>query len=61
MKRFAVNERRYFQFRAEAFNLTNHTTFDNPNTTFGGATFGRIQSANIYHNRQIQFAMKYYF
>jgi outer membrane receptor protein involved in Fe transport len=61
MKRFALNEKQYFQFRAEAFDLTNHTNFDNPNLTFGGATFGRIQSANIYHNRQIQFALKYYF
>jgi len=61
MKKFVINEHQYFQFRAEAFNLTNHTNFDNPNTTFGGQTFGRILSANIGHNRQIQLGGKFYF
>jgi hypothetical protein len=61
MKRFVISDRQSFQFRTEAFNLTNHTNFDNPNVTFGGATFGRILSANIGHNRQIQFGGKYSF
>jgi hypothetical protein len=61
LKRFVISDRQAFQFRAEAFNLTNHTNFDNPNVTFGGATFGRILSANIGHNRQIQFGGKYSF
>jgi len=61
MKRFVISDRQSFQFRAEAFNLTNHTNFDNPNVTFGGATFGRILSANIGHNRQIQLGGKYSF
>jgi hypothetical protein len=33
-----------FQVRAEAFNLLNHPQLNNPNTTFGGGTFGYITS-----------------
>lgn len=42
-RRFAFNERVGLQFRAEYFNLLNHTNFGDPNTTTNG-TFGRITS-----------------
>jgi Carboxypeptidase regulatory-like domain len=58
-KNFHINEKHQFQFRAEVFNLFNHTQFDPPNTVFGTANFGRITSAG--DGRQIQLAVKYSF
>jgi hypothetical protein len=44
-KDFAITERTHFQFRAEAFNLFNHTNFGDPNTLYGAGTFGEITSS----------------
>lgn len=61
-KRVNFDERKYLQFRAEFFNLTNHPNFDRPQLDFDGrTTFGRILSANTYNMRQMQFGLKYYF
>ncbi len=38
-------ERRNLQFRAEGFNLFNHTQFNNPTSSLPNATFGQILSA----------------
>lgn len=53
------SERRYVQFRAEAFNLFNRTNFSTPNTTFNTTSYGQITST--FPARQIQFALKLYF
>ena len=58
-KNFFITENQSLQFRAEFFNITNHTNFDVPNTRFGTSQFGRIFSAG--DSRQIQFAFKYIF
>jgi hypothetical protein len=42
-RRFAFSERVNLQFRAEYFNLPNHTNFGDPNTTVN-STFGQITS-----------------
>jgi hypothetical protein len=42
-RKFAFSERANLQFRAEYFNLMNHTNFGDPNTTNNG-TFGQITS-----------------
>ncbi|MEO8128294.1 MAG: carboxypeptidase-like regulatory domain-containing protein, partial [Bryobacteraceae bacterium] len=58
-KKFAVGERRYFQFRWEAFNAFNHVNYGNPNTTIGQGTTGQIFSAGA--ARQMQLALKFVF
>ena len=60
-KKISLSETRYFQFRAEIFNLFNHTNFSNPDGGFsdGPTSFGRITSAG--DPRLLQFALKYFF
>ena len=60
-----ISERFKVQFRAEAFNILNHPSFQNPNTTiFAGAALnpsaGRITATNS-SPRQIQLALKIVF
>lgn len=59
LKNFAVGERRSVQFRAESFNLTNHTNFQRPNTVLGTPQFGQILAA--WAPRRIQFGLKVIF
>jgi hypothetical protein len=40
-RRFPIREGTYLQFRAEYFNLLNHTNLGDPGTTLGGS-FGKI-------------------
>lgn len=58
-KRIALSEARYFQFRADVFNLFNKTQFVNPDGNFSNTTFGLIQQAR--DPRLVQFALKFYF
>ena len=48
-----------FQFRAEAFNVWNHTNWDTVSTNNTSATFGRITGAR--DARIMQLALKMYF
>jgi hypothetical protein len=59
-KNFTVTEASSVNFRAEFFNILNHSQFAIPNTTYGNPSFGQIQST-VNTNRQIQFALKYVF
>jgi Carboxypeptidase regulatory-like domain len=45
VRKFPFNERTYLQFRAEYFNLLNHTNLGDPGTTVN-STFGRITSTS---------------
>ena len=58
-KRIALSESKYFQFRADIFNLFNKTQFVNPDGNFSNTTFGLIQQAR--DPRLVQFALKFYF
>ncbi len=58
-KKIAISESRYFQFRADIFNLFNKTEFVNPDGNFSDTTFGQIQQAR--DPRLVQFALKFYF
>lgn len=60
IRKFAVKESRDFEFRAEAFNLFNHTNFQSPAVSMNSAnTFGKLQSA--YDPRILQLAAKFVF
>ncbi len=58
-KRIPLTEARYFQFRADIFNLFNKTQFVNPDGNFSDTTFGQVQQAR--DPREVQFALKFYF
>jgi hypothetical protein len=56
-KNFHVMERANVQFRAEAFNATNHPTWNSPGTTVNASSgFGQITSASA--QRVMQLALK---
>jgi hypothetical protein len=60
-KKIPISESKYFQFRAEMFNIFNHTNFYNPDGHFsdGPTEFGRITEAQ--DPRLVQFALKFYY
>ena len=58
-KNFNIRERKYVQLRLEAYSVTNTPQWGNPNTSFGGTTFGQITSAG--GNRTLQVAVKFYY
>jgi hypothetical protein len=60
-KKIAFSENRYFQFRAEIFNVFNRTNFSNPDGGYsdGPTAFGLITSAG--DPRLLQFALKFFF
>jgi len=56
----AMGESRHLEFRAEFFNLFNHTQLDNPDGDItDGSDFGRITRAK--DPREVQLALKFYF
>ena len=58
-KTFQVCECAKLQFRAEFFNVLNHTNFGIPNTSISSAAFGTIRTT--FPSRQVQFALKLLF
>ncbi len=60
-KKIVLSETKYVQFRAEIFNVFNHTNYSNPDGGFsdGPTEFGRITSAG--DPRLVQFALKFFF
>jgi hypothetical protein len=60
-KKIPLSETRYVQFRAEIFNVFNHTNYSNPDGHFsdGLSGFGKITSAG--DPRLLQFALKFFF
>jgi outer membrane receptor protein involved in Fe transport len=60
-KKFNITEKRYFDFRAEFFNLFNHASFGPPGRSLATpATFGQITTQTT-GPRNIEFALKFYF
>ncbi len=62
-KAIHFSERTYLEFRFETFNTFNSVIFDQPNTDFANANFGRIPQprAPVYFPRNIQMGLKLYF
>ena len=62
-RKFPIVEKFYAEFRAEVFNLTNHTVFGTPATTVNNpTTFGTISTLQSGNNpRTLQFAVKLVF
>lgn len=58
-KYIKVHESANFQFRAEAFNVFNHTNFFGVGTTLGAATYGKITSTR--DPRVLQLGLKFNF
>jgi hypothetical protein len=62
LKRFNITERRYLQFRFEAFNVLNHPNFGDPNTSLSANSFGTITDTRGGINmRELQFSLKLVF
>ena len=58
-KKFPVKESKWFEFRAEAFNVTNTPAFQGPGRNINSATFGEVASTQ--GERNVQLALKFYF
>jgi hypothetical protein len=60
-KRFSAGGQRYFEFRAEAFNLTNTPSFGPPGANINAPnTFGRI-TGTVSSARTVELVLKFYF
>lgn len=60
LKTFGISETKRVDFRAEFFNLFNHTQFFNPDGNFSdGSQFGQVTQAR--DPRLMQFALKFFF
>jgi hypothetical protein len=61
-KEFHLTESRYLEFRAEAFNVLNHTNFTTVNTAFNGSTTGTFGTVTAAADpRILEFAAKIHF
>ncbi len=65
-KRFDIYEKKYLEFRTEAFNVANTPQFNNPAATIGSPGAGQITSAGAdvtlqRTERQIQMSLKFVF
>lgn len=54
---WAARESAKIEFRAEMFNIFNHTQFGNPHATLGNGNFGTIDSTSI-GPREVQFGLR---
>ncbi len=60
LRTFATSENTHVDFRAEFFNIFNHTQFFNPDGNFSdGAQFGQVNQ--VRDPRLVQFALKFFF
>ena len=60
LRSFPIGESRSLQFRVDAFNVLNHPTFSNPDSTLGDSSFGVVSGTRSVE-RQLQFALKFHY
>jgi hypothetical protein len=60
LKRFPITESKSLEFRAEFFDLPNHSNLSNPDSTLDSSAAGTISSTAL-PDRQIEFALKFFF
>lgn len=60
VKAFPIRESKRLEFRTEVFNFTNTPTWGLPVNNFNNPAFGRVTST-LSVERQVQFALKFYF
>ncbi len=58
-KKFPITEQKYFEFRGEAFNLSNTPAFNGPVRFINSSTFGEVSTTQ--GERNVQFALKFFF
>ncbi len=58
-KKFAINERSGFQFRAEAFDAFNHPNWNGADFNPTSATFGKVTGKS--NERNLQLSLRFYF
>lgn len=61
-KAFKFRERFTIEARLEVYNVLNNINWDNPNTTFGNANFGKvIAKRGAYVGREVQYGVRFVF
>lgn len=61
-KSFSIREGMKIEARLEVYNVMNNINWDNPNTTFGNANFGKvIAKRGAYVGREIQYGLRFVF
>jgi hypothetical protein len=59
-KKTTLGHNNAFELRVDVFNLFNRAHFDNPGTTFGTASFGRISATRL-TSREVQLGFRFLF
>ena len=60
-KKFSISEQKYFDFRAEFFNFTNHPSFGPPGRNISAPNAFGIVTATVNEPRILEFALKFHF
>ncbi len=60
-KKFAINERAGFEFRAEAYNFINHPNWGGVNFNPQSAQFGEVTSKSTTNPRNLQLSLRFFF
>jgi hypothetical protein len=60
-KNLHLTDKHTLELHGDAFNLLNTAEFANPTSSMSDSNFGRIESTQVYSNRQIQLAARFTF
>ena len=60
-KKFLIDERTGFEFRAEAYNFINHPNWGGVNLNPTSSQFGEVTSKSSSNPRQLQLSLRFYF